>query len=241
MGLQKFLLYSVINCDRMVQTIGQGDAAMELVSTFGQRLRLLMRERKYTYEQLGELLDLPPQTLNRYVLTQREPKVGAAAAMALKLGVDPLWLQGYDVPQIREEIPGLIPVKREYTIPILGVIRAGEPILAAQAIEGYASADVVNPEEYFYLRVTGDSMINAGIRDGDLVLLRRQDTAENGQIVACLVDGEDATLKRFRAQKGMVILQPENPDYEPRIVPFSDFDTGAARIVGVAVKLVRCL
>lgn len=214
---------------------------MMLVSTFGQRLRSLMKERGYTYEKLGELLDMPPQTLNRYVLTHREPKVGAAAAMALALDVDPLWLQGYDVPRVRAEFPGMIPVEGEAAIPILGVIRAGNPILAAQDIEGYASAGVPNPEEHFYLRVTGDSMINAGIRDGDLVLLRRQDTAENGQIVACLVDGEDATLKRFRVQKNIVILQPENPAYEPRIIPLSDFDAGYARIVGVAVKLVRNL
>ena len=84
-------------------------------------------------------------------------------------------------------------------------------------------------------------MINAGIQEGDLVLLRRQETAENGQIVACLLDGETATLKRFRRQGGMVILQPENPAYEPRIVSLQDFETGAARIVGVAVRLVRSL
>lgn len=215
---------------------------MTLESTLGERLRRLMKERGYTYEQLGALLGMTPQTLNRYVLGQREPKAGAASAMALALGVDPLWLQGYDVPRLRMSAPaGTLPAGRESAVPILGVIRAGEPILAVEAIEGYAAADVSDPEEYFYLRVTGDSMVNAGIREGDLILLRQQNTAENGQIVACLVDGEDATLKRFRAQKGMVILQPENPDYEPRIVPFSDFDTGAARIVGVAVKLVRCL
>lgn len=215
---------------------------MRLESTLGQRLRRLMEERGYTYEQLGELVDITPQSLNRYVLGQREPKASAASNMALKLGVDPLWLQGYDVPRLRMEPPeGMIPVKREFAIPILGVIRAGEPILATESIEGYAAADVSDPEGYFYLRVIGDSMINAGIRDGDLVLLRQQNTAENGQIVACLLNGEDATLKRFRAQKGMVILQPENPAYEPRIIPMSDFDNGLACIVGVAVKLVRNL
>ena len=91
----------------------------------------------------------------------------------------------------------------------------------------------------FYLRVTGDSMVNAGIRDGDLVLLRRQDTAENGQIVACLVDGEDATLKRFRRQRDMVLLQPENPSMSPSWSPCRILRPGAARIVGVAVRLVR--
>ena len=150
--------------------------------------------------------------------------------MAAALGVDPLWLLGYDVPRRTGQ---------RQSVPILGTIRAGLPMAAEQRREGWAHADVPDPEGYFYLRVTGDSMVNAGIRDGDLVLLRRQDTAENGQIVACLVDGEDATLKRFRRQRDMVLLQPENPVYEPKLVPLSDFETGAARIVGVAVRLVR--
>ena len=170
---------------------------MERESSLGGRLRRLMEEEGLSYEQLGERLGMNPQTLNRYVLGQREPKIGTASAMAAALGV------------------------------------------AEQRVEGWATADVAEPEEHFFLRVTGDSMINAGIRDGDLVLLRRQDTAENGQIVACLVDGEDATLKRFRRQRDMVLLQPENPVYEPKLVPLSDFETGAARIVGVAVRLVR--
>ncbi len=213
---------------------------MKQESTFGARLRSLMEERGWSYEQLGERLDMNPQTLNRYVLGQREPKAGTATAMALALEVDPVWLQGYDVP--RRPIPeGAVPVRRETAIPILGEIRAGVPAMAVEQVEGYAAADVPDPENCFYLRVSGDSMINAGIRSGDLVLLRRQETAENGQIVACLVDGEDATLKRFRVQKSMVILQPENPDYEPRIIPLRDFETGAARIVGVAIKLVRNL
>ena len=204
-------------------------------------LRELMEERGDTYEQLGERLHMTPQTLNRYVLGRREPKVSTATAIAMTLGVDPLWLQGYSVPRRRGAPEEAAWGTREHTIPILGVIRAGAPILAVEDIEGYAAADVAQPEEYFYLRVTGDSMINAGIRDGDLVLLRRQESAENGQIVACLLDGADATLKRLRVQRDMAILQPENPAYEPRIIPLRDFGTGAARIVGVAVRLVRDL
>lgn len=209
---------------------------MKLESSIGARLRTVMAEQGLSYEQLGERLHMNPQTLNRYVLGQREPKIGTAAAMAHALGVDPLWLQGFDVPRVPAPQPSETSV-----VPILGIIRAGVPLLAQQDLEGYAAADVPDPEECFYLRVTGNSMINAGIREGDLVLIRRQETAESGQIVACLVDGEDATLKRFRVQKGVVILQPENPDYEPKIIPLRDFETGAARIIGVAVKLVRNL
>ena len=214
---------------------------MRLESSFGARLRSLMEERGWSYEQLGEQLRMNPQTLNRYVLGQREPKIGTAATMALALEVDPLWLQGYDVPRRPSAPEEPAPGQREALVPILGEIRAGIPTLAVEQAEGFAPADVSDPEECFYLRVAGDSMINAGIRSGDLVLLRRQETAENGQIVACLLDGEDATLKRFRVQKDMVILQPENPNYEPKLIPIKDFETGAARIVGVAIRLVRNL
>lgn len=216
---------------------------MEHHTTLGARLRQIMEERNLNYERFGLFMDMKPQTLNRYVLGQREPKAKLLLEMAMKLDVDPLWLQGYDVPREPRRSPAdeVITVGREVAIPILGVIRAGIPTLAQQEVEGYAAADVSQPEEYFYLRVAGDSMKNAGIQEGDLVLLHQQNCAENGQIVACLVHGEDATLKRFRRQGDLVILQPENPDYEPCVVPLKDFETGQARIAGVAIKLVRNL
>ena len=198
---------------------------MERVETLGARLGQLMRERGLNYETLGRLLDMKPQTLNRYVLGQREPTA--------RLGVDERWLQGYDVPQVRQAMPG------EKMVPVLGTIRAGGPIVARENIEGWEPADVADPSAYFYLRVEGDSMINAGICPGDRVLIHRQNTAESGQIVACIVDGEAATLKRFRRQGDFVILQPENSAYEPRIISAREFELGTAVILGVAQKLVR--
>ncbi|MCD7734774.1 MAG: helix-turn-helix domain-containing protein [Clostridiales bacterium] len=212
---------------------------MEQQERLGERLRTLMEERHLNYEALGRLLGMKPQTLNRYVLGKREPKATVATQMAIRLGVSPLWLQGYDVP--REPSEETVCPPGEQLVPILGVIKAGIPAIAQQQVTGYTSADVPRPQEYFYLRVSGDSMINADIRDGDLVLIHQQSVAENGQIVACIVEEEDATLKRFRRQGDWVFLQPENPGYETRIIPVSDFDTGAARVLGVAVRLVRSL
>ena len=123
-------------------------------------------------------------------------------------------------------------------IPVLGFIRAGMPILAEENIIGYELADINHPEEYFYLRVTGDSMINAGISDGSKVLIHKQNYAENGQIVACLVNGDEATLKRFKQVGDTVVLLPENPKYDPIIVPCSEFDTGYAMVLGVAKKVL---
>ena len=101
------------------------------------------------------------------------------------------------------------------------------------------SADVDSSEDYFYLRVKGDSMIGAGITDGSLVLIRRQSYAEDGQIVACLVDGDYATLKRYRTRDKTILLLPENPSYQPFILSASDFENGSAAILGVAIDRIK--
>lgn len=134
-----------------------------------------------------------------------------------------------------------IPYAPTGMVPVLGRIPAGMPVLAEEHIEGYEPVDVSDPENYYWLRVEGDSMINAGIQSGDLVLMRAQNYAENGQIVACRVNGDEATLKRFREQGDSIILLPENPAYEPRIVSKKDFADGYAGIVGVAIEIKRKL
>lgn len=84
-------------------------------------------------------------------------------------------------------------------------------------------------------------MINAGINPDDLVLVRMQPTADSGQIVACRINGDECTLKRFKQQGDMVILMPENTAYEPIIVPCEDFGNGHASIIGVALEVKRKL
>ncbi len=126
-------------------------------------------------------------------------------------------------------------------VPILGVIPAGDPVLANEDVEGYAPVDVSDPENCFWLRVRGDSMVGAGIQSGDLVLLRRQNFASDGQIVACRLNTDEATLKRFKRQGDTVLLLPENPRHEPRIVSARDFEAGYASILGVAIEIRRQL
>ena len=118
------------------------------------------------------------------------------------------------------------------SVPIIGNVAAGAPILAEQNIEDYV---LLSPEiakdGYFLLRVRGDSMINAGIFDGDMVLVRPQHEAPNGSIVVALVDG-DATVKRFERSNGHVKLIAENPAYEPIV-------TTNVSLVGVVRGVIR--
>ena len=95
-------------------------------------------------------------------------------------------------------------------------------------------------DDYFYLKIRGDSMKDCGIIDGCLVLFHKQSYAQSGDIVACLVDGNCATIKRFDQQGRAVYLRPENKDYAPLRLSTDDFESGSARILGVAseVKIV---
>jgi len=103
-------------------------------------------------------------------------------------------------------------------VPLLGTVTAGKPILAIESIEDYIPAPVSGSgKELFALRIKGDSMINAAIEDGDIVIVERTPVAENGDIVVALIEDE-ATVKRFYKEDGHFRLQPENENYDPIIV-----------------------
>ena len=104
-------------------------------------------------------------------------------------------------------------------VPVVGVVTAGQPILAVENIESYfpVPAEMMPNKQCFILHVKGESMVNAGILDGDQVLVQQQPDAENGEIVVALL-GEDATVKRFYKEDGYYRLQPENDTMDPNIV-----------------------
>ena len=110
--------------------------------------------------------------------------------------------------------------KKMIPMPMVGAVRAGDPIIADEHIESVypLPAELVgNDSNCFILVVRGDSMINAGIEEGDYLIVAEQETARNGDIVVALVDNDDATVKRFYREADHIRLQPENDDYEPII------------------------
>ena len=122
-------------------------------------------------------------------------------------------------------------------LPIVGTVRAGTPEIPQEDIEGYLSLDrtIAPGGGSFYLRIKGDSMKNAGMLPGDLVLIRPQTSADNGDVVVALVDGE-ATVKRFFREKDAIRLQPENEHLEPILIPHGAADF---TIIGKVLSLFR--
>lgn len=124
------------------------------------------------------------------------------------------------------------PLPEENQIPIVGTVAAGTPILAEECIEDYLTFDAGgDSSQYFALRVRGESMLNAGILPDDLVVVRQQQTANNGEIVVALL-GDEATVKRYSRRNGQVWLLPENEAYSP-------IDGHDAQILGKVAAVIR--
>jgi repressor LexA len=136
-------------------------------------------------------------------------------------------------------IPPLVHKSQILSLPIVGRVRAGEPILAIENIEGYINLDqsLISSDDVFLLRVQGDSMIDAHIQDGDFALIKPQPNAENGEIVVALVDDE-ATIKRIFKKRDLIRLEPANPHMEPIVVRKGERRvTLVGKVVGIFRKL----
>ena len=138
------------------------------------------------------------------------------------------------------------PFEQAMRVPVVGRIRAGEPVLAQEHVESHVVIDgawlgsTASPPDsvgHFALQVKGDSMINAGILDGDFVIVRQQQTAQDGEIVVALL-GDEATVKRFFKENDHVRLQPEHPTMEPIIVSKQQTLTILGRVVAVFRKVM---
>jgi repressor LexA len=205
---------------------------MEELTTRQQRIleviRLAVRDRGYppTVREIGEAVGLSSsssvhaqlETLRKRGLLRKDPAKPRAIELA----------------------GGRIRPADTEVVPLVGRVAAGAPVLADENIEEYlpVPAGFASGGEHFGLRVAGDSMSGAGILDGDLVVVRRQDVAEDGAIVAALLPGPaepEATVKRLRRRKTAITLVPENPEMDPFPMP------EGGRVIGQVVAVLRKL
>lgn len=194
----------------------------------GSRIKLLREEKGLKQEELAKILSIAPSTIGMYERDAREPNDEIKLKMAEYFGVSIDFLLGKS--DVRNPIKNIIPKTKLISIPIVGRVPAGEPLLASENIEGYLPIDpsmygIINPDDFFFLRVAGESM-NKVVKNGSYVLVKKQDYAEDGDVVVAIVNGDgEATLKRFKELgNGFVALKPESSSDEfiDRIINLKD-------------------
>lgn len=209
------------------------------METFAQRFKRLREARGWTQYDIAEKLGVRRPTIAGYESGNkgRIPRRDMLLKIAELFDVTMDELIGADKPvSLRPESEGSL----IRMFPIVAEIPCGEPALTEDRVIGEFPVDTsvfhLSGGEYVWLKAKGDSMINADIRDGSLVLIRLQNTADNRDIVAVNIDDENATLKRLYMQDGTVVLKPENDS-----MPLMFYDKSRVRIVGKAVMVTTYL
>jgi len=200
-----------------------------------KKFEALLKNNNTTVYKVSKATGIAQSTFSDWKSGRSTPKLDKLNKIADFFGVDISYFvdtNGYSASGI-----SYASGREKKLVPIIGEIRAGSPIITNETLIGYDEASVDSTEDYFYLKVCGDSMKNIGMIDGSIVLFHKQQYADNGEIVACLVGGECATVKRFRREHKKIYLLPENEEYSPIELSTDDFESGEARILGVAVEI----
>lgn len=194
--------------------------------SIGTNIKKLREKAGLSQGELAKIINVSDKTISTWENDTRIPRMGAIQKLA-----DYFHVQKSDLIEDKSQtdLPdGAFPYNPiMHRIPILGTISAGMPLYAEQNIEGYTYTDLNSNGEYFALRVRGDSMNAARIYEGDILVIRKQDVVEDGDIAVVLVDDMEATVKRFYHNNGTVTLMPQstNPIHTPQI-----YDTKKVRI-----------
>lgn len=196
--------------------------------TIGQRIKERREELDITQDELAKRLGYKSRSsINKIELDIYNLKQSKIKAIADALQTTPGYIMGWN-----DTAQYVLPISVQ-SLPLLGNISCGNPILADEHIELYVELTTKIKAD-FCLKAKGDSMINARIHDGDIVFIRKQDTVENGEIAAVII-GDEATLKRvfYYPDEGKLVLQAENPKYEPFVYIGDELNT--VKILGKAV------
>ncbi len=169
-------------------------------------------------EERGFIRRLPNRA--RAIEVIKLPELSTGGNGNSRRGFIPSVIEG-NLGKVRSASAGSDDGERPVAVPVMGRIAAGTPIEALQTRSHTISVppDMLGSGEHYALEVRGDSMVDAGILDGDMALIQRNETADTGDIVVALIDEEEATLKRFRRRGASIALEPANTSYEVRILP----------------------
>ena len=208
---------------------------MENISS---RIQQAMDIRGLKQTDLVERTKISKGSLSSYVSGRYAPKQNNIYLLAKALNVNVEWLMGADIPMTYFKEAGSSEHNSAVRIPVLGRVAAGIPINAIEETIDWEEipAEMAGSDEYFGLRIKGDSM-SPRIMDGDTVIVRRQDDADTGDIVIAIVNGNDGVCKRLRKTDSGIMLISLNPAYDPMVFDHSDIDTIPVNIIGRVVEL----
>lgn len=199
---------------------------------FIEELNEIRKRQKMSVSELAEKANLPKGTVEKVLFgIVKNPRIDTMQAIERALGL-------YTSPQIKKDpvIQDEVEIEDLYPVPLLGRVVAGKPISEQEDLEGYIYIKYRPAEEYFGVRVVGDSMINAGIPDGAILIVHKQEVAENGEVVVAMINGEQ-TVKKFKIINANVFLMPENPKYDPIPVMENDELIILGKVVEVRFNL----
>lgn len=204
-----------------------------------KKIYLLRTENNLTQSEFAKIAGATDKAVSSWEKGTRSPKLQYTKPICEHFGIDLNTFIDESNDIYKPVLPSnAIPIDltSQHRIPILGRIAAGLPLYAEQNIEGYTLTDLNGGAEYFALRVNGDSMNAARIEDGDVIIVRRQDEVENGELAVVMVGDDDATVKRFYTTNDTVTLMPQsrNPEHQPQIY---DLKKTKIRVLGRVVKV----
>lgn len=203
-----------------------------MIDTFSNRLQYALEKKGIKPAELSRKTKIPEGTISQYrkgIYTPKQKRL-QLIANALDISID--WLMGYDVPMVA------IQSKKAVKVPVLGYVRAGIPMDAVEYIIDYEeiSEEMARQGEFFGLQIKGDSM-EPKISEGDVVIVRKQSTIENGEIAIVLVNGDEATIKKVQKFDGGINLVPSNPAYNVMTYTNEQIEKLPVQILGKAVEL----
>lgn len=205
---------------------------MKPIDTFQNRLQKAINIRNIKPVELHEKTGISESLISKYLSGNAIARQKKLSLLSDALSISPVWLMGYDVPM--ESIP--IKNIEKFNIPVLGTVKAGYDYLAQENIVGYESIDnVSNPEEYYALQVTGDSM-EPLFSDGDIAIVHKQDDFESGNTCIVLINGDEATVKKVVRMEDGIDLIAMNPYYPIRHFSKEDMKEIPVKIIGKVIE-----
>ena len=208
-----------------------------------ENIKLLREMYHLSQAELGKIAGVSDKAVSTWEKGTKTPRMGAVQKLADYFG-----LQKSNIieegglssnPSPSPTVPfGAVPADLHCVAPVLGTVRAGQPIYAQENIEEYLPISFRDGAKYFFLHVCGDSMSAAGMDDGDLILVRSQPEVEDGQLAVVCVNGDEATVKYYRREGDLVVLTPKsfNTEHQTQIYSLKDVPV---HICGLVVQIIK--